>query len=131
MTTRPLILTASIVLIALPTAANDAARGARLYVDTAALTGKPVASCAACHADVWTLRELVRNRGGEPDNATAFARWLSAVFSGAQPGAANAKAQYRGVLKAEDIRDLAAYIAQAKRAAVETPALAEADRRNR
>jgi len=105
-------------------AAQDAARGARLYADTARLTGKPVAACAACHADVRTLRQLIVNRGGHLEDAQALARWLDAVLAGAQPGAANAKAQYRGVLKPRDVRDLAAYIVEARRAAAATPALA-------
>ncbi len=105
-------------------AAQDAARGARIYTDTAAAIGKPVATCAACHADTRTLRELIRNRGGQPEDAPALARWLGAVFAGSQPGASSAKAQYRGMLTAADVHDLAAYIAEAKRAARQVPALA-------
>ncbi len=37
----------------------------------------------------------------------------------ARPGAVNAKAQYRGVLKAKDLRDLAACIACARQASVD------------
>jgi cytochrome c553 len=99
-----------------PALAQDAARGARLYADTAALTGRPVAACVGCHADMNNLRELIANRGGHPDDARALARWLDAVIAGAQPGAANAKAQYRGVLTTTDLRDLAAYIARTKQA---------------
>jgi cytochrome c553 len=120
---------ATAVLTALPAAAQDAERGARLYADTAKLTGKPVAACVACHADMATLRELIANRGGKPDDARALARWLEAVVAGAQPGAANAKAQYRGVLTAADLRDLAAYIARAKAAAARPREMAEAVRR--
>jgi cytochrome c553 len=105
-------------------AAQDAARGARLYADTARLTGRPVAACAACHAEVRTLRELIANRGGPLEDAPALARWFEAVLAGAQPGAANAKAQYRGALKSADIRDLAAYIVEARRAAAATSAVA-------
>jgi cytochrome c553 len=112
--------------LAMPALAQDAARGARLYADTAALTGKPVAACAGCHADMNTLRALIANRGGHPDDARALARWLDAVISGAQPGAANAKAQYRGVLKQKDLRDLATYIACAKQAKMKLPGLATA-----
>lgn len=97
-----------------PAAAQDAARGMRIYVNTAELTGKPVAACVTCHANVRTLRELIRNRGGRIDDTQALARWLQAVFAGAQPGAAKVKAQYRGALTAADLRDLAAYIAESK-----------------
>lgn len=119
-----LIAAASFAVFVPVAAAQDAARGARLYADTAARTGKPVASCIACHADVRTLRELIRNRGGRLDDPSALARWLQAVFAGAQPGAANAKAQYRGVLSAADVRDLAAYIGASKQAQRASPALA-------
>ncbi len=127
---KPLILAlaASAALSASPTVAQDAERGARLYADTAAVTGAAVATCTNCHADVRTLRELIHNRGGRPDEAVAFTRWLGAVFAGSLPGAATAKAQYRNVLKPQDIRDLAAYIAQAKRAGIVSPTLAAARR---
>jgi cytochrome c553 len=114
------------VLLATPVAAQDAARGARLYADTAKETGKPVGSCVSCHAELGTLREMLQNRRGRCDDAAALARWLDAVISGAQPGAASAKAQYRGVLKAKDLRDLAAYISCTKQAAVTGPELAGA-----
>jgi hypothetical protein len=39
---------------------------------------------------------------------------MQRAIDGAQPGAANAKAQYRGVLAPKDLRDLAAYLAQAR-----------------
>jgi len=120
------LLFAFATLAALPALAQDAARGARVYADTAKLTGKPVASCVACHADIGTLRELLRNRRGQCDDAAALARWLDAVIDGAQPGAVNAKAQYRGVLKSKDLRDLAAYIACTKQAGVRIPELATA-----
>ena len=112
--------------IGLPALAQDASRGARLYADTAKLTGKPVATCVGCHAEMRTLRELIGNRGGRCDDPAALARWLEAVIAGAQPGAANAKAQYRGVLRPADLRDLAAYIACAKRAAADSTELAGA-----
>jgi hypothetical protein len=66
----------------------------------------------------------VANRGGRPDDARALARRLEALIAGAQPGAVNAKAQYRGVLSAADLRDLAAYIARARQVRVDGPGLA-------
>jgi len=118
------LLVAVAALAAAPASAQDAARGARIYAETAKLTGKPVANCVACHADIGTLRELLHNRRGQCDDPGALARWLDAVIDGAQPGAVNAKLQYRGVLKPKDLRDLAAYIACAKQAAVAAPDLA-------
>ena len=118
------LLVAIAACSALPALAQDAARGARVYSDTAKLTGKPVATCVGCHAEMRTLRELIGNRGGRCDDPAALARWLDAVISGAQPGATNAKAQYRGVLKAKDLRDLAAYIACTKQAQAIRPELA-------
>jgi len=111
------VLVAAALATCLPALAQDAERGGRLYTDTAKLTGKPVASCASCHSDMATLRELLRNRGGRCDDPAALARWIEAVIGGAQPGAAGAKVQYRGVLKPKDVRDLAAYIACARQAA--------------
>lgn len=118
------LLVATAALCFTPALAQDAARGARLYADTAKLAGQPVASCIACHADVGALREMLRNRRGQCDDPVALARWLDAVITGAQPGAANAKAQYRGVLKAKDLRDLAAYVACSKQAAASGTELA-------
>ncbi len=97
-----------------------------MYEDTAKVTGKPVGACVACHADLRTLRELIIIRGGHADDARVLARWLEALIAGAQPGAANAKAQYRGVLTPTDLRDLAAYITGARRAGVGGAALAGA-----
>jgi cytochrome c553 len=108
-------------MVATPVLAQNATRGAQLYEDTAKVTGKPVGACIACHAETGTLREMLRNRRGRCDDAAALARWLEAVIAGAQPGAANAKAQYRGVLKPKDLRDLAAYIACTKQAAANDP----------
>jgi cytochrome c553 len=125
----PNLFVAAALTACLPALAQDAARGARLYADTAKQTGKPVANCVACHADIGALREMLRNRGGRCDDPAALARWLDAVLTGAQPGAANAKAQYRGVLKPNDLRDLAAYIACAKQAGVNGPELAGASSR--
>jgi cytochrome c553 len=113
-----LLFAAAAAAVATPIAAQDAARGALVFSETAKLTGKPVASCAACHSDTSALRQLIANRGGKPDDMAAVARRLEAVIAGAQPGAANAKAQYRGVLTAADMLDLAAYIARTKQAAV-------------
>jgi len=118
------LLAAAALAAGLPALAQDAERGARLYTDTAKLTGRPVANCVSCHADTATLRELLRNRGGRCDDPAALARWIDAVIGGAQPGAVNAKVQYRGVLKPKDVRDLAAYIACAKQAGADAPALA-------
>lgn len=98
------------------TYAQDAVRGQRLFYETAQATGRKVAACAACHADVIALRQMIANRGGRLDDAHVLAIWLEAVFNGAQPGARNAKAQYKGALTTQDIADLAAYIAGAKRA---------------
>jgi cytochrome c553 len=123
------LLVALAVVVAAPAMAQDAARGARLYADTAKATGKPVGSCVTCHADLRTLREMLSNRRGRCDDASALARWLEAVISGAQPGAAGAKAQYRGVLKPKDLRDLAAYIACTKQAGAAAPQVADAARR--
>jgi len=109
--------------------AQDAGRGARLYADTARVTGRPVAACVSCHSDVSALRELIVNRRGKPDDHAAVARRLDSVIAGAQPGAANAKAQYRGVLTPADLLDLAAYIARAKQARAAGAYLAEAKSR--
>ncbi len=109
--------------------AQDAARGAKLFADTARITGRAVAACAACHGDTDTLREQMRNRGIKADDMVAVARRLDAVIAGANPGAVGAKAQYRGVLTATDIRDLAAYLARTKQAGVTGPTVADAARR--
>jgi cytochrome c553 len=118
------LLAAAALAASLPALAQDAERGARLYADTAKLTGRPVASCVSCHSDPATLRELLRNRGGRCDDPAALARWIEQVIGGAQPGAAGAKRQYQGVMKPKDVRDLAAYIACAKQAGADGPALA-------
>jgi cytochrome c553 len=93
----------------------DAVRGAALFADTGRLTGRPVASCRSCHANAATLREMIANRGAKTRDPKALAAWLIKVFDGAQPGAANAKAQYRGVLSHDDLRDIAAYLAGSSR----------------
>jgi mono/diheme cytochrome c family protein len=92
-------------------AAQDAVRGGKLFASTRSETGKPVGNCVACHANFGALREMIRNRGGKPDDARSVAALMQQAIDGAQPGAANAKAQYRGVLSTRDLRDLAAYLA--------------------
>jgi cytochrome c553 len=92
-------------------AAQDAVRGGKLFANTLGETGKPVGNCVACHANFDALREMIRNRGGKPDDARSVAALMQQAIDGAQPGAANAKAQYRGVLSTKDLRDLAAYLA--------------------
>jgi cytochrome c553 len=114
-----LLVFVAMCLAAAPVPAQDAARGARLYAQTAGETGRSVAACVDCHADMGALRELLVNRRGRCDDAASVARWLEAAVSGARPGAVNAKAQYRGVLKPKDLRDLGAYIACARQASVD------------
>jgi cytochrome c553 len=116
-------LIGGVLLAGADAVAQDAARGARLFADTARATGGRVAACATCHADTGTLREQMRNRGVKVDDAVAVARRLDAVVAGASPGATGAKAQYRGVLTATDIRDLAAYLARAKQVGAPGPAV--------
>jgi mono/diheme cytochrome c family protein len=94
--------------------AQDAMRGAQLFANTQGVTGRQVGNCVACHANFEALREMIRNRGGRPDDARSVRLLLERVVAGAQPGAAGAKAQYRGVLTDKDLRDLAAYLAQAR-----------------
>lgn len=125
MQTFRLLIAAIAFVPAAPALAQDTARGARLYTDTANVTGQPVASCVACHSDRANLREMILNHRGNPDDARALARWLDTLITGARPGAANAKAQFRGVLTATDLRDLATYIARAKQASLQ-PELAGA-----
>lgn len=98
--------------------AQDAERGQRLFNQTPAAVGKPVASCAGCHADVDVLRAQLTNRGVEL-NQRALGTVLKRAIAGAQPGANGAKAQYVGVLNDRDIDDLAAYLAHAKRASAQ------------
>lgn len=108
------MLAAALLLAAGGAAAQDAVRGARLFANTQAETGRQVGNCVACHANFEALREMIRNRGSRPDEARSVAALLGRAVAGAQPGAANAKAQYRGVLTDKDLRDLAAYIARAR-----------------
>lgn len=109
-------LPVALLTVPLLAGAQDAVRGQRLFADTAAEKGRDVAACAACHADVRALRAMIANRGGPAGDSAALARWLEALVAGAQPGARNAKAQYRDVLSPADLRDLAAYIASARNA---------------
>jgi hypothetical protein len=69
----------------------------------------------ACHANQDALREMLRNRSAQPDEPRTVRVLLQRAIDGAQPGATNAKAQYRGVLSERDVSDLAAYIARAAR----------------
>lgn len=108
------IAVAGLLVAAGAARAQDAARGRTLFANTGGATGKPVGNCVACHANIGALREMIRNRGGRPDDAGSVRRVLQRAIDGAQPGAAAAKAQYRGVFKSKDLDDLAAYIAQAK-----------------
>jgi mono/diheme cytochrome c family protein len=95
-------------------AAQDAERGRKLFVDTGAVAGKPVGNCVACHASGDALRGMIENRGGSPRDPRFVRAVLQKSIDGAVPGAANAKAQYRGVLTAKDLDDLSAYIAKAR-----------------
>jgi len=101
--------------------AQDAARGKKLFENTSTVTGKPVGNCVNCHANQSALREMITNRGGKVGDARSVRRILQNALDGAVPGAVNAKAQFRGVLTAKDLDDLASYIAGAKGAARETP----------
>jgi cytochrome c553 len=94
--------------------AQDTERGRKLFVTTAAATGKAVGNCVACHANVDALRGMLENRGGNPKDARFIRTVLQKSIEGAVPGARNAKAQYRGVLTNADLDDLAAYLARAR-----------------
>ena len=108
------VLTAALVVATAGADAQDAVRGARLFTSTQAETGRQVGNCVSCHANFAALREMIRNRGGRPDDARSIGRLMERAIDGAVPGAANAKAQYRGVLTVKDLRDLAAYIVSAQ-----------------
>ncbi|MGZ8253768.1 MAG: c-type cytochrome [Burkholderiaceae bacterium] len=95
-------------------AAQDAERGRKLFMDTRAATGKAVGNCVGCHANQDALRAMIANRGGKPDDVRFVRGVLHNSIDGSVAGAANAKAQYRGVLTAKDLEDLAAYIAKAR-----------------
>lgn len=110
-----LVLAAAALLAPAGAFAQDAGRGAQLFRSTATVTGKQVGNCVACHANQDALREMLRNRGAKPEDARMVRALLQRAIDGAQPGAANAKVQYRGVLSERDVQDLAAYIARASR----------------
>jgi mono/diheme cytochrome c family protein len=95
-------------------AAQDAERGHKLFADTRGATGKPVGDCIACHASSDALRGIIENRGGNPKDQRFVRAVLQKSIEGSVPGAANAKAQYRGVLTAKDLDDLSAYIVKAR-----------------
>jgi cytochrome c553 len=111
--------------VTLAAVAQDAMRGERLFRDTAQTTGRSVADCVSCHAGAETLRAQIANRSGTRLTAAGVRRRLDAAFEGAQPGALGAKAQYRGVLDARDLDDLAAYIASSKSVRTPSPGLAK------
>ena len=95
-------------------AAQDTERGRKLFTDTRGATAKEVGNCVACHANQDALRAMITNRGGRPDEVRFVRGVLQKSIDGAVAGAANAKAQYRGVLTTKDLDDLAAYIAGAR-----------------
>jgi mono/diheme cytochrome c family protein len=94
--------------------AQDAERGRKLFADTRAATGKPVGNCVACHANTGALRAMIENRGGHANDPRFVRAVLKKAIEGAVSGAANAKAQYQGVLTDRDLDDLAAYVAKAR-----------------
>jgi mono/diheme cytochrome c family protein len=100
--------------LAAAAAAQETERGRMLFADTRGATGKPVGDCIACHANGDALRGMIENRGGNPRDPRFVRAVLQKAIEGSVPGAANAKAQYRGVLTAKDLDDLAAYIAKAR-----------------
>lgn len=95
-------------------AAQDAERGRALFVDTRGASGKPVGNCISCHANAEALRGMIENRGGSSRDAPFVRAVLQKSIEGSVAGAANAKAQYRGVLTAKDLDDLSAYLAKAR-----------------
>ena len=100
--------------LAAAAAAQDAERGRKLFADTRGATGKAVGNCIACHANSDALRGMIENRGGNAKDARFVRAVLQKSIEGSVAGAANAKAQYRGVLTAKDLDDIAAYIAKAR-----------------
>jgi cytochrome c553 len=97
-------------------AAQDAERGRKLFMDTRGATGTQVGDCVACHADADALRGMIVNRGGKPTDQRFVRGMLQRAIDGSVAGAANAKAQYRGVLTPRDLDDLSAWIARARTA---------------
>ncbi len=106
---------------ALPVQAADIARGRQLFQNTSGITGRAVGNCVNCHANQAALREMIKNRGGKPGDARSVRKILQAALDGAVVGAVNAKAQFRGVLTARDLDDIAAYLASAKQASLASP----------
>ena len=102
--------------LAAAAAAQDAERGRKLFADTRGTTGKPVGDCIACHASGDALRAMIENRGGggNPTDPRFVRAVLQKSIEGSVPGAAAAKAQYRGVLTTKALDDLSAYIAKAR-----------------
>jgi mono/diheme cytochrome c family protein len=96
--------------------AQDAERGRKLFMDTRGVTGKQVGNCVVCHADAEALRGMIDNRGGKPTDQRFVRGMLQRAIDGSVAGAANAKAQYRGVLTPRDLDDLSAWIARARAA---------------
>jgi mono/diheme cytochrome c family protein len=94
--------------------AQDAERGRKLFMDTRGTTGKPVGNCVACHANQQALRDMIANRGGQASDPKWVRSVLQKAIAGSVPGAANAKAQFRGVLTPKDLDDLAAWIAKSR-----------------
>ena len=107
--------------LVVPAHAADVTHGKQLFENTRGVTGKPVGNCITCHANRAALREMIANRGGKPGDARSVRKILQAAIDGAVVGAANAKAQFRGVLTAKDLDDLAAYIASAQQASLPFP----------
>lgn len=116
-----LVAAIAALLFTIPAHAADPARGRQLFENTRGMTGKPVGNCVTCHANQQALREMITNRGGKPGDARSVRRILQAALDGAVVGAANAKAQFRGVLTPRDLDDIAAYLAGAKQAGLATP----------
>jgi mono/diheme cytochrome c family protein len=110
-----------LALCASAASAQDAARGRQLFENTRGMTGKPVGNCVSCHANQVALREMIANRGAKPSDVRSVRRVLQAAIDRAAPGEVNAKTQFRGVLKAKDLDDLARYLAGAKRATWQVP----------
>lgn len=111
---KRLLATCLLAGLATVAAAQDAERGRKLFMDTRGVTGKPIGDCVACHANGDALRAMIENRGGSPRDPRFVRTVLQKSIDGSIAGAANAKAQYRGVLTAKDLDDLSAYIAQAR-----------------
>jgi mono/diheme cytochrome c family protein len=111
---RRLLAAVIVATLAGACAAQDAARGRKLFMDTRGATGKPVGNCIACHANSDALRQMIANRGGRPTDPRFVRAVLQKAIEGSVPGAVNAKAQFRGVLTAKDLDDLAEWIARSR-----------------